>query len=49
MSATDLVAWCKLLGFIDEPAPARCEIGRVPLAGSLHVTTRVTRVTRDAR
>ena len=26
MTATDLVAWCKLIGFADQPALARCEI-----------------------
>lgn len=43
LTATDLIAWCKLIGFADEPNLARCEVAafgyRVP-----HVATRPGRL-----
>ena len=46
MTATDLVAWCKLLGFADEPALARCEIAAFRYR-VLHVAARITRGARQ--
>ena len=46
MTATDLVAWCKLLGFADEPALARCEIATFRYR-VLHVAARITRAARQ--
>ena len=48
MTATDLVAWCKLLGFSDEPALARCEIAAFRYR-VLHVAARITRGARQIR
>jgi hypothetical protein len=36
MAATDLIAWTKLIGFIDNPDLARCEIETFPLPGRTH-------------
>ena len=41
MTATDLVAWCKLIGFADQPALARCEIAAFRYR-VLHVAARIT-------
>ena len=46
MTATDLVAWCKLLGFADQPALARCEIAAFRYR-VLHVAARITRGARQ--
>ena len=48
LTATDLVAWCKLLGFADEPALARCEIAAFRYR-VLHVAARITRGARSIR
>jgi hypothetical protein len=48
MTATDLVAWAKLVGFTDHPELARCEIAtfryRLP-----HTAARITRSGRQLR
>ena len=46
MTATDLVAWCKLLGFADEPALSRCEIAAFRYR-VLHVAARITHGARS--
>jgi hypothetical protein len=46
MTATDLVAWCKLIGFQDHPALARCEIAAFRYR-VLHVAARITRGARQ--
>lgn len=47
-AATDLVAWTKLIGFVDEPALARCEIATFRYR-VLHVAARITRGAREIR
>ena len=48
MTATDLVAWCKLIGFADQPDLARCEIATFRYR-VLHVAARITRGARQTR
>jgi len=48
LTATDLVAWCKLLGFRDDPALASCEIAAFRYR-VLHVAARITRGARQLR
>ena len=48
MTATDLVAWCKLIGFADQPALARCEIAAFRYR-VLHVAARITRGARTVQ
>ena len=48
MTAMDLVAWTKLLGFADEPDLATCEIATFRYR-VLHVTARITRSARRTR
>ena len=48
MTATDLVAWAKLIGFTDHPDLARCEIDTFRYR-VLHVAARVTRSARRTR
>ena len=46
MTATDLVAWSKLIGFADQPALARCEIETFRYR-VLHVAARISRGARQ--
>jgi hypothetical protein len=46
MTATDLVAWCKLIGFHDQPDLAKCEIAAFRYR-VLHVAARITRGARQ--
>jgi hypothetical protein len=48
MTAMDLVAWTKLLGFADEPDLATCEIATFRYR-VLHVAARITRSARQTR
>jgi hypothetical protein len=48
MTATDLVAWSKLIGFADQPALARCEIQTFRYR-VLHVAARISRGARQTR
>lgn len=48
MTATDLVAWAKLIGFTDHPDLARCEIDTFRYR-ILHVAARITRSARRTR
>ncbi len=48
MTATDLVAWAKLIGFADHPHLARCEIDTFRYR-VLHVAARITRGGRRTR
>jgi hypothetical protein len=48
LTATDLVAWCKLIGFADEPDLARCEIATFRYR-VLHVAARISRAARQTR
>jgi Transposase DDE domain group 1 len=48
MTATDLVAWAKLIGFTDNPDLARCEIDTFRYR-VLHVAARITRSARRTR
>ena len=48
LTATDLVAWCKLLGFRDDPTLARCEIAAFRYR-VLHVAARISRGARQTR
>ena len=48
MTATDLIAWTKLLGFADQPELARCEIAKFRYL-VLHVGARITRGARRVR
>jgi len=48
MTAMDLVAWTKLLGFADEPDLATCEIATFRYR-VLHVAARITRGARQTR
>jgi hypothetical protein len=48
MTATDLVAWAKLIGFTDHPDLARCEIQTFRYR-VLHVAARITRSARQLR
>ena len=45
LTATDLVAWCKLIGFAEQPALARCEIAAFRYR-VLHVAARSSRAAR---
>ena len=46
LTATDLVAWSKLIGFADQPALARCEIETFRYR-VLHVAARISRGARQ--
>jgi len=48
MTATDLIAWSKLIGFFDVPALARCEINTFRYR-VLHIAARITRGARQTR
>jgi hypothetical protein len=48
MTAIDLVAWAKLIGFTDHPDLARCEIDTFRYQ-VLHVAARITRSARRTR
>jgi len=48
MTATDLVAWAKLIGFVDHPDLATCEIDTFRYR-VLHVAARITRGARQIR
>ena len=48
MAATDLIAWTKLIGFIDHPELARCEIETFRYR-VLHIAARITRSARQLR
>ena len=48
MTATDLVAWAKLIGFTGQPSVARCEITTFRYR-VLHVAARLTRSARQTR
>jgi len=48
MTATDLIAWTKLIGFTDHPDLARCEIETFRYR-VLHVAARITRNARQLR
>lgn len=48
MTATDLIAWAKLIGFTDHPDLARCEIETFRYR-VLHVAARITRGARQLR
>jgi hypothetical protein len=48
MTATDLVAWCKLIGFADQPVLARCEIAAFRYR-VLHVAARITHGARTVQ
>jgi hypothetical protein len=48
LAATDLVAWAKLIGFVDQPGIARCEIATFRYR-VLHVAARITRGARQLR
>jgi hypothetical protein len=48
LTATDLVAWCKLIGFADLPDLARCEINTFRYR-VLHVAARISRAARQTR
>jgi len=48
MTATDLVAWAKLIGFTEHPDLARCEIDTFRYR-VLHVAARITRGARQTR
>jgi hypothetical protein len=48
LAATDLVAWSKLIGFIDYPDLATCEIDTFRYR-VLHVAARITRGARQIR
>lgn len=48
LAAADLVAWAKLIGFVDQTEIARCEIATFRYR-VLHVAARITRGTRQLR
>lgn len=48
LTAIDLVAWTKLIGFADQPDLARCEIAAFRYR-VLHVAARITRAARTVR
>ena len=48
LTATDLLAWCKLIGFPDQPDLARCEIATFRYR-VLHVAARISRGARQTR
>ena len=48
LAATDLVAWAKLIGFLDHPDLSTSEIGTFRYRG-LHVAARITRGARQIR
>lgn len=48
LTAVDLVTWTQLIGFTDQPALARCEIGAFRYR-VLHVAARITRSARTTR
>ncbi len=48
LTATDLVAWAKLIGFADQPDLAKCEIGTLRYR-VLHVAARITQGARQLR
>lgn len=48
LAASDLVAWAKLIGFVDQPEIARCEIATFRYR-VLHVAARITRGARQLR
>jgi Transposase DDE domain group 1 len=48
LTATDLVAWTKLIGLTDRPDLARCEISAFRYR-VLHVAARITRSARQLR
>jgi hypothetical protein len=48
LTATDLVAWAKLIGFADQPEIARCEISTLRYR-VLHVAARFIRGARQLR
>jgi hypothetical protein len=48
LAAIDLVSWAKLIGFVDQPEIARCEIGTFRYR-VLHVAARITRGARQLR
>ena len=48
LTATDLVAWAKLIGFTDDPDLAKCEIDTFRYR-ILHVAARITRSARQTR
>ena len=48
MTATDLIAWTKLIGFTDNPDLARCEIETFRYR-VLHIAARITRSARQLR
>ena len=48
LAATDLVAWTKLIGFVDHPDLAKCEIATFRYR-VLHVAARITRSARQIR
>ena len=48
LTATDLLAWCKLLGFPDQPDLARCEIATFRYR-VLHVAARISRGAQQTR
>ena len=49
MTATDLVAWSKLLGFADEPDLAQMRDRHVPGTGCCHVAARISHSARQTR
>ena len=48
MTATDLIAWTKLIGFTEDPDLARCEIETFRYR-VLHIAARITRTARQLR
>jgi hypothetical protein len=46
LTATDLMAWCKLIGFRDQPDLARCEVAAFRYR-VLHAAARITRAARQ--
>ena len=48
LTATDLLAWCKLIGFPDQPDLARCEVAAFRYR-VLHVAARISRAARQTR
>ena len=48
LAATDLLAWTKLIGFVDHPDLAKCEIATFRYR-VLHVAARITRSARQIR
>ena len=48
LAATDLVAWTKLIGFVEHPDLAKCEIATFRYR-VLHVAARITRGARQIR